>query len=102
MGTETLLEVRGLKKYFNVTKGFFRSTVGYVKAVDGVSLSIEKGKTLGLVGESGCGKTTVGKLILRLIPASGDGYPKPCCKFKAFNAGQIFVGPEFIHRKPGS
>ena len=68
-----LLEVRDLKKYFPVTGGFLKKTVGWVKAVDGVDLTIGTGETLGLVGESGCGKTTVGKLVLRLIEAtSGD------------------------------
>lgn len=67
---EKLLEVNGLKKYFPVTKGFLKKTVGYVKAVDGVNFHINKGETFGLVGESGCGKTTVGKLVLRLIEAT--------------------------------
>ena len=59
--------------YFPVTKGVFNKPVGTVKAVDGVSFSIEKGKTFGLVGESGCGKTTVGRSLLRLYtPTSGD------------------------------
>ncbi len=67
-----LLEVQDLKKYFPVKKGIFSRTVGHVKAVDGVSFNLEKGETLGLVGESGCGKTTVGRSILRLTePTSG-------------------------------
>ncbi|AKG92249.1 oligopeptide/dipeptide ABC transporter, ATP-binding protein, C-terminal domain [Geoglobus ahangari] len=66
-----LLEVRELRKYFPVKGIFF--TKGHVKAVDGVSFSIKKGETFGLVGESGCGKTTVGRTILRLIePDSGE------------------------------
>ena len=68
-----LLEVENLKKYFPVKKGLFSRTVGEVRAVDGVSFSINRGETLGLVGESGCGKTTVGRSILRLIePTSGQ------------------------------
>jgi oligopeptide/dipeptide ABC transporter ATP-binding protein len=68
-----LLEVRNLKKYFPVKKGIFSRKVGDVKAVDGVSFSLERGETLGLVGESGCGKTTVGRSILRLIePTEGE------------------------------
>ena len=62
-----LLSIRDLKKYFPIKRGIFRRTVGWIKAIDGVDLDIEKGKTLGLVGESGCGKTTLLKLILRLI-----------------------------------
>ena len=70
---EPLLEVQDLKKYFPIKRGFFKRTVGYVKAVDGVSFHIMEGETLGLVGESGCGKTTTGRLILRAItPTSGD------------------------------
>lgn len=68
-----LLEVRDLKTHFPVKRGFLQRTVDYVRAVDGVSFSLGSGETLGLVGESGCGKTTVGRTILRLIPAtSGD------------------------------
>ena len=65
-----LLEVRDLRTHFPIRKGVFSRTVGHVKAVDGVSFDVYPGKTLGLVGESGCGKTTVGRTILRLIPAT--------------------------------
>jgi oligopeptide transport system ATP-binding protein len=68
-----LLEVNDLKKYFPVKKGILSRTIGYIKAVDGVSFTLKRGETLGLVGESGCGKTTVGRSILRLIePTSGQ------------------------------
>src|SRR5258706_3885591 len=66
-----LLEVRELRTWFPIKRGVFQRTVGQVKAVDGVSFDVQAGKTLGLVGESGCGKTTVGRTILRLIPVTG-------------------------------
>ena len=67
-----LLEVRNLKKYFPVRKGVLKRTVGHVKAVDDVDMQIKTGETLGLVGESGCGKTTAGWTILRMYrPTAG-------------------------------
>ena len=70
-----LLEVRDLKKHFPIERGLLRRVVGYVRAVDGVSFAIREGETLGLVGESGCGKTTVGRLILRAMePTAGQIY----------------------------
>jgi len=66
-----LLEVNGLKSWYPIRKGLLRKTVGHVRAVDDVSFAIPRGKTLGLVGESGCGKTTTARTIARLLPASG-------------------------------
>jgi oligopeptide transport system ATP-binding protein len=66
----TLLEVRGLKKHFPLRGGLFSRPIGAVKAVDGVDFAVEEGTTFGLVGESGCGKTTLGRTILRLEPAT--------------------------------
>jgi ABC-type oligopeptide transport system ATPase subunit len=83
--SENLLDVRELKKYYPVTGGVFRRHVADVKALDGVDLTIRKGECLGLVGESGCGKTTLGKTILRLHKAT---------------AGRIYFGqkPEEIEK----
>lgn len=72
---DVLLEVRNLKKYFPIQKGFSRKTVGFVKAVDDVSFYVREGETLGLVGESGCGKTTAGRCIIRLYePTGGEAF----------------------------
>jgi oligopeptide transport system ATP-binding protein len=69
--TGPVVEVRNLKTHFPIRKGLLSRVVGHVKAVDDVSFTVQQGKTLGLVGESGCGKTTVGRTLLRLIPATG-------------------------------
>lgn len=70
---ETILQIKNLSKYYPVTEGIFRKTTGYVKAVDNVNLTVKKGDTLGIVGESGCGKTTLGKCIVRLHkPTAGE------------------------------
>ncbi len=73
MGKDVLLKVRRLKKYFLDRRWFISRTATHVKAVDGINLDIKRGETLGLVGESGCGKTTVGRVILRILePTDGD------------------------------
>lgn len=70
---KVLLEVTNLKMHFPIRKGFFRRVVGHVKAVDGVTFSISKGDTFGLVGESGCGKSTTGRCLMRLLdPTDGE------------------------------
>ncbi|HQG03464.1 MAG TPA: ATP-binding cassette domain-containing protein, partial [Thermoleophilia bacterium] len=71
MGRVSLLEVKNLKKYFPIKTGVLKRTTGQVYAVDDVSFSVDKGETLGLVGESGCGKSTTGRTVLRLIEATG-------------------------------
>ncbi|GAI99986.1 unnamed protein product, partial [marine sediment metagenome] len=65
-----ILSTENLKTYYPIFGGLFKRTIGYVKAVDGVTFNLYEGETLGLVGESGCGKTTIGKVILDLVPAT--------------------------------
>ena len=86
-----LVEVRDLKTHFPIRRGLLKRTVGWVKAVDGVSFKIEAGKTLGLVGESGCGKTTVGRTILRLIRATAG-----CVHF---DGRDVFTQPGYVMRR---
>ena len=85
---KTLVDVKNLVKYFPVRSGLLRRVSGWVKAVDDVSFHIYEGETFGLVGESGCGKTTVGRTILRLIPATSGQV--------IFNDQDVFnlTGPE--------
>lgn len=91
MTSENIIEVESLKKYFSVKKGLFSHGVHQVKAVDDVSFHIKKGETLGLVGESACGKTTTGRTLLRLIePTSGKAL---------FNGENIFSMPKDRLRK---
>lgn len=71
--TPALLEVNDLKVYYPIQKGLFKRTVGYVRAVDGISFALQRGKTLALVGESGCGKTTLGRALVRLVPVYSGG-----------------------------
>ena len=71
--TQPLLQIRHLQKFFPITAGFFRKTVGHVRAVDDVSFDVYEGETLGLVGESGCGKTTTSRCVLRAVdPTAGE------------------------------
>jgi peptide/nickel transport system ATP-binding protein len=79
-----IIEVENLKKYFPIKAGFFKHVVGYVKAVDGVTFRIPQGTTMGLVGESGCGKSTIGKTLLRLEEKT-DG----CVKYNGTDLGAL-------------
>ncbi|MDO4543637.1 MAG: ATP-binding cassette domain-containing protein [Clostridia bacterium] len=91
---ENVLEVKNLVKYFPIKTGLFSQLTGYVRAVDGVSFSIKRGTTMGLVGESGCGKTTVGKTLLRLTEKTAGT--------AMFNGEDIFSLPksEMRHLRP--
>lgn len=82
---EKYLEIKNLKQYYPIKKGLLKKVVGYVKAVNDVSFEIKKGETLGLVGESGCGKTTIGRTLLHLIkPTAGT------VTFKGRDVGEIY------------
>jgi len=84
---ENLLEVSGLEKHFPITKGFFRRQVGAVRAVDGIDFAVATGETLGVVGESGCGKSTAGRLVTRLLEPTGGSV--------------VFEGRDITHMKQG-
>ena len=84
-----LLEVEDLQVYFPIRKGLFPRTVSHVKAVDGISFRVYRGQTLGLVGESGCGKTTSGRAIMRLIEPTGGSVRFEGMEIGSFNSSQI-------------
>src|SRR5258708_34124202 len=82
----TLVEVKGLKVHFPIKGGILNRTVAHVKAVDGVDLFVKRGKTLGLVGESGCGKSTTGGAILQLIKPTAGTVKLDCVELTSLSA----------------
>jgi peptide/nickel transport system ATP-binding protein len=97
---KTLLEVKNLKTYFPVLGGVFRKVIGYVKAVDGVSFSINKGEVFGLVGETGCGKSTIGKTLVRILsPTSGNIFYYDGAELKNGGKQRIRVDLSKLNRK---
>ncbi|MCP4834336.1 MAG: ABC transporter ATP-binding protein [Phycisphaera sp.] len=102
--TTPLLQVRDLKTHFPVKRGLLQRTVDYVRAVDGISFEVGRGETLGLVGESGCGKTTAGRTVLRLAPATSgevifDG--KPVFQQNAVDMRALRREMQIIFQDPG-
>ena len=102
--SQPLLSVQNLKTHFPVKRGILQRTVDHVRAVDGVSFDLAPGETLGLVGESGCGKTTVGRTVLRLVPAtSGEVYfeGKPVFQQNAVQMRALRRQMQIIFQDPG-
>lgn len=101
---QPLLQVNDLMNYFPVKRGFLQRTVDHVRAVDGVSFDLAKGETLGLVGESGCGKTTVGRTVLRLIPATSGSVTfqgKSIFDMRAAEMRRVRRDMQIIFQDPG-
>jgi len=99
-GNKSLLEVQNLKTYFPVLGGVFRKIIGYVKAVDGVSFSINKGEVFGLVGETGCGKSTIGKTLVRIFnPTSGDIFYYDEAELENKNKQRIKIDLAILNKK---
>ena len=102
--SDIIIDIRDLKMYFSITKGFFRRKIAGIKAVDGISFKIRKGETMGLVGESGCGKTTTGRCILRLYkPTEGQIFFKGKDIFSQFSKKelkQLYREISFIFQDP--
>ena len=105
MSTDNILEVKNLKKHFPIKSGVFQHVVGHVKSVDGVSFEIKRGQTFGLVGESGCGKTTIGRTILRLTePTEGEAIlnGKDIFKMSKAELRKIRTDMQIIFQEPDS
>src|SRR5262249_40560352 len=94
LSADALLEIRGLRAYFPIRSGVLRRVTGHVRAVDGVHLTIFPGETLALVGESGCGKTTVGRSILQLVEPTGG-----CIWFRGVDLASLSSGAFHAYRR---
>src|SRR5262249_53586981 len=94
LSADALLEIRGLRAYFPIRSGVLRRVTGHVRAVDGVDLTIFPGETLALVGESGCGKTTVGRSILQLVEPTGG-----CIRFRGVDLASLSPGAFHAYRR---
>ena len=98
---DNLIEVRNLKKHFPIKSGMFSSVKSYVRAVDGVDFSIRKGEVFGIVGESGCGKTTLGRVMLGLIPISNGSVSYEGTDIREIDNGEIRRKMQIVFQDPG-
>ena len=98
---DNLIEVRNLKKHFPIKSGMFSSAKSYVRAVDGVDFSIRKGEVFGIVGESGCGKTTLGRVMLGLIPISDGSVSYEGTDIREIDNGEIRRKMQIVFQDPG-
>ena len=98
---DNLIEVRNLKKHFPIKSGMFSSVKSYVRAVDGVDFSIRKGEVFGIVGESGCGKTTLGRVMLGLIPISDGSVSYEGTDIREIDNGEIRRKMQIVFQDPG-
>ena len=100
--TDNLIEVRNLKKYFPIKSGMFSSVNSYVRAVDGIDFSIRKGEVFGIVGESGCGKTTLGRVMLGLIPISDGSVSYEGTDIREIDNGELRRKMQIVFQDPYS
>ena len=98
---DSLIEVNGLRKYFPVKSGMFSKVRSYVKAVDGVDFSIRKGEVFGIVGESGCGKTTLGRVLLGLIPITSGSVSYEGADIREIRDRELRRKMQIVFQDPG-